>query len=41
MNNNCKEYFHIDSSTSIDQIFALLDTLQSDKEDEVHGLIND
>ena len=35
MNNNRKSCFHIDSGTSTDQIFALLDTVQSDNEDMI------
>ena len=40
MNNNRKRYFHIDSGTSTNQIFALLDTVQSVNEDEIDGLMN-
>ena len=41
MNNNRKIYFHIDSGTSMDQIFALLDAVQSDNKDETNELMND
>ena len=41
MNNNWKRYFHTDSGASTDQIFALLDTVQSDNEDEIDELMND
>ena len=41
MNNNQKKYFHIDSGTSTDQIFALFDIVQSDKKNEFEELIND
>ena len=41
MNNNQKIYFHLDSGASTDQIFALLDTVQSDNEDEINELMND
>ena len=41
MNNNRKIYFHIDSGTSMDQIFALLDAVQSDNKDEINELMND
>lgn len=41
MNNNQKKYFHINSSTSTDQIFALLDTVQSDNKNEFDKLMKD
>ena len=41
MKNNRKKYFHIDSGTSTDQIFALLNTVQSDNEDEIGKLMDD
>ena len=41
MNNNRKIYFHIDSGTSTDQTFALLDTVQSNNEDKIDELMND
>ena len=41
MNNNRKRYFHIDSGTSTDEIFALLDTFQSDNQGEINKLMND
>ena len=39
MNNNRKRYFHIDSGTPTEQIFALLDTAQRDNKDD--ELMND
>ena len=39
--NNRKIYFHIDCGTSMDPIFALLDAVQSDNEDEINELMND
>ena len=41
MKNNQKRYFHIDSGTSTDQRLTLLDTVQSDNEDEIDELMND
>ena len=41
MNNNRKRYFYINSGTSTDQIFALLDTVLSDNKDEIDELMND
>ena len=41
INNNWKIYFHIDSGASTDQIFALLDTVQSDNKAEIDELMND
>ena len=41
MNKNQKRNLHCDSGTSTSQIFALLDTVQSDKENEIHKLMND
>ena len=41
MNNNRNRYFHIDGGTSTDHILALLDTVQSDNEDETDILMND
>ena len=41
MNNNQKRCFHIDSGNSTDEIFTLLDTVQSDNEDELDELLND
>ena len=40
MKNNQKIYSHIDSGTSTDQIFVLLNTLQSDNKDETDGWMN-
>ena len=36
-----KKPFHIDSVASTDQIFALLDTMESNNEDETDKLMND
>ena len=41
MNNNQKRPFHIDSDASTDQIFTLLDAVQSDNKDEINELMND
>ena len=41
MNNNRKGFFYIGSGTSTDQIFPLLDTVQSDNEDEIDESMND
>ena len=41
MNNNQKTYFQISSDASTDQVFKLLDALQSDKKDEIDELVND
>ena len=41
MNDNQKRYFHIDSNASTDQVFMLLDAVQSDNEDETDKLMND
>ena len=41
MNHNQKRYFHIDSNASADQVFILLDAVQSDNEDETDKLMND
>ena len=41
MNNNGKIYFHIDKDASKDQVFTLLDAMQSDNEDEIDELMND
>ena len=40
INNNRKGHFNIDSDVSADQVFMLLDTVQSDNEDEIDGLMN-
>ena len=40
-NNNRKRHFHIDSDVSTDQLFMILDTVQSDNEDETVKLMND
>ena len=41
MNNNQKSPFHINSGASTDQVFTLLDAVQSDNEDEIDELMND
>ena len=41
MSKELKKYFHIHSGTSTDQIFAFLDTAQSDNKDKIHKLMND
>ena len=41
MNNNRKRHFHIDSDVSTDQVFSLLDTVQSDNENKTDELMND
>ena len=41
MNNNRKRHFHIDRHASTDQVFTLLDAVQSDNEDEIDELMND
>ena len=40
-NNNRKRPFHIYHDASTDQVFTLLDAVQSDSEDEIDELIND
>ena len=41
MNNDRKRHFHIDSDASTDEVFTLLDAVQSDNEDENDKLMND
>ena len=41
MNNYQKRLFDIDSDASTDQVFKLLDAVQSDNEDEIEKLMND
>ena len=41
MNNYQKRHFDIDSDASKDQVFTLLDAVQSDKEDKIDQLMND
>ena len=41
MNNNQKRPFHIDSDASTDQVFTLLDAVQSDNKDKINELMND
>ena len=36
-----KEYFNIDENLSAEQIYALLDSVDSDNEEEIDNLIND
>ena len=40
MNDNRKIYFHIDSHTSMEKIFEVLDTVQSNNEDKIEELID-
>ena len=41
MNNNQKRPFHIDRDFSTDQVFTLLDAVQSDNVDKIDELMND
>ena len=41
MNNNGKKYVQINNHTSSNQIFALLDNVQSDEEEHIEELMND
>ena len=41
MNNNGKKYVQINNHTSSNQIFALLDNVQSDEEEDIKELMND
>ena len=41
MHNSQKRHFDIDSDASTDQVFTLLDAVQSDNEDEIDQLMND
>ena len=41
MNNSWKRYFHVDSDASKNQLFMLLDAVQSDNKDEIEELMND
>ena len=41
MNNYQKRHFDIDSDASKDQVFTLLDAVQSDNEDKIDQLMND
>ena len=36
-----KRYFHIDENTSSEQIYALLDDVESADEDDIDNLMND
>ena len=40
MNNNRKKYVQINNHTSSNQIFALLDNVQSDEEEDIEELMN-
>ena len=40
MNNNKKRHFHIDSDASTNQVYALLDAVQSENEDEIYEMMN-
>ena len=39
--NGRKSYFHIDKKASSEQIYALLDHVESDDEDDIDNLMND
>ena len=39
--NGRKRYFHIDENASSEQIYALLDDVESAEEDEIDNLMND
>ena len=39
--NGRKRYFHIDENASSEQIYALLDDLESADEDDIDNLLND
>ena len=41
MHNSQKRHFDIDSDALTDQVFTLLDAVQSDNEDEIDKLMND
>ena len=41
MNNNRKKYVQIKNHTSSNQIFALLDNVQNDEEEDIKELMND
>ena len=41
INNNRKRHFDIDSDASTGQVFTLLDSVQSNNEDEIDKLMND
>ena len=41
MNNNRKKYVQINNHTSSDQIFALLDNVQSDEEEDIEEFMDD
>ena len=41
MNNNRKKYVQINNHTSSNQIFALLDNVQSDEEEDIEELTDD
>ena len=39
--NSWKRYFHIDEKASSEQMYALLDDVDSDDEDDIENLMND
>ena len=39
--NSRKRYFHIDENASSEQIYALLDDVESAEKDDINNLIND
>ena len=41
MNNNHKRHFGIGNDTSTDQVFTLLDAVQSNNDDKIDELMND
>ena len=41
MNNNRKKYVQINNHTSSDKIFALLDNVRSDEEEDIEELMSD
>lgn len=41
LNNKRKHYVKIDRNTTSDQVFALLDAVESDEEDDIENLMND
>lgn len=41
MNNNWKTFFHIDSGVWKDQLFEILDTVESNHKDETDEFMND
>ena len=41
LNNSRKRYFEIDSNTQSNEIFAMLDSVDSDEEEQIEELMND